>query len=202
MNKQEFLAKLRAGLHYLPQDDMEERLTFYSEMIDDRMEDGLSEEDAVSEIGNIDALISQILADVPQTKLVKENIIPKKRLKAWEIVLLVLGSPIWLSLMIAAFAVMLSLYVVLWTVLVSLWAVFVSLICCTIACIVLGFYTSFSGDILQGLAIIGAGLVCGGLSVFMFYGCKAATKGVLILTGKSVLWIKSRFIKKEENKNE
>lgn len=47
MNKQEFLVKLRKGLSGLPKEDIEERLTFYSEMIDDRMEEGLSEEEAV-----------------------------------------------------------------------------------------------------------------------------------------------------------
>ena len=47
MNKQEFLAQLRKGLSGLPKEDIDERLTFYSEMIDDRMEDGIPEETAV-----------------------------------------------------------------------------------------------------------------------------------------------------------
>ena len=46
MNKREFLASLRNGLYGLPQDDIEERLGFYAEMIDDRMEEGLTEEQA------------------------------------------------------------------------------------------------------------------------------------------------------------
>ena len=33
MNKQEFLAQLRKELTGLPKDDIDERLTFYSEMI-------------------------------------------------------------------------------------------------------------------------------------------------------------------------
>ncbi len=43
MNKQAFLTQLRKGLSGLPQEDIEERLAFYSEMIDDRIEEGLSE---------------------------------------------------------------------------------------------------------------------------------------------------------------
>ena len=35
MNKQEFLAELRKGLSGLPQDDIEERLTFYNETLED-----------------------------------------------------------------------------------------------------------------------------------------------------------------------
>ena len=48
MTKQAFLAALGERLVGLPQKDIEERLTFYSEMIDDRMEEGLSEEEAVA----------------------------------------------------------------------------------------------------------------------------------------------------------
>ena len=45
MGKQEFLEQLRKQFSSLPQADIEEQLSFYSEMIDDRMEEGLSEED-------------------------------------------------------------------------------------------------------------------------------------------------------------
>lgn len=125
MSKQEFLAQLRKGLSGLPQDDIEERLTFYSEMIEDRIEEGLSEEEAISAAGSIDEIVAQVVADIPLAKIARERIKAKRRLKAWEIVLLALGSPIWLSLGIAAVAVILSLYVSLWSVIISLWAVLV-----------------------------------------------------------------------------
>lgn len=94
MNKQEFLMRLREGLSGLPQNEIEERLTFYSEMIDDRIEEGLSEEQAIGEIGDIDEIISQIVADIPLAVLVKEKVKPSRKLRVWEIVLLILGSPI------------------------------------------------------------------------------------------------------------
>lgn len=198
MSKQEFLVRLRKGLSGLPQDDIEERLTFYSEMIEDRMEEGLSEEKAVSAVGSVDEIVAQVVADIPLTKIAKERIKPKRRLKVWEIILLAFGSPIWLSLGIAAFAVILSLYVSLWSVIISLWAVFGSLIGCAFGGIVAGIVFACSGNVLTGIAMIGAGIVCGGLSIFMFYGCKAATKGIVILTKRIAVWIKSCFIKKEE----
>ncbi len=61
-------------------------------MIDDRMEEGLSEDEAVSAVGFVDEIVAQIVADIPLTKLVKEKTKLKKRLRAWEIVLLVLGA--------------------------------------------------------------------------------------------------------------
>ena len=130
MNKQEFLKELRGRLAGLPEEDIDERLTFYGEMIEDRMEEGLSEAEAVSAIGSVDEIVTQTIADIPLAKIAKERIKPKRRLKAWEIVLLTVGSPIWFSLGIAAVSVVFALYVSLWAVIISLWAVFGSLTLC------------------------------------------------------------------------
>lgn len=198
MNKQEFLIGLRKGLSGLPEEDIEERLSFYGEMIDDRMEDGIAEEEAVCEIGTVEELVSQIIAEIPLGRLVKEKIRPKKKLRAWEIVLLALGSPIWLSLLIAVFAVILSLYAVLWSAVIVLWAAFASLAACALAGIAAGVYFATDGNVLTGIAVIGAGVACAGLSVFMFFGSKAATKGILRLTKKLAVRMKNCFIQKEE----
>ncbi len=198
MSKQEFLAQLRQGLFGLPQDDVEERLTFYSEMIEDRMEEGLSEEEAVSAVSSVDEIVAQVVADIPLAKIAKERIKPKRRLETGEIVLLALGSPIWLSLGIAAAAVILSLYVTAWSVIISLWAVFASLAACTVGGVTAGVVFAISGNGLSGVAMLAAGIVCAGLSIFMFCGCKMATRGILILTKKMAVWIKKCFIKKEE----
>ena len=197
MNKQAFLTQLRKGLSGLPQQDIEERLTFYSEMIDDRIEEGLAEYDAVREIGKVDAVVAQILADTPLTKLVKEKVKPKRTLKAWEIVLIILGSPIWLSLLIAAFAIILAAYIVVWSVVITLWSIEASFAACTLVGIVSAAVFTFQGNGLTGLAMLSTGVICAGLSVFMLYGCKAATKGIVLLTKKMALGIKSLFVGKE-----
>ena len=41
MNKQAFLSALRKGLTGLPKDDIEHSIEFYSEMLDDRIEEGI-----------------------------------------------------------------------------------------------------------------------------------------------------------------
>ena len=198
MNKQEFLAQLRVGLSGMPQDDIEERLIFYSEMIDDRTEEGLSEEEAVSQVGAVDEIVTQIVAETPLVKIAKERIRPKRKMSTGEIALLVLGSPIWLSLGIAVIAVIFSLYISLWAVIISLWAaVFGSLATCSVACISTGVVFAVGGNIASGAAMFAFGLVCAGLSIFAYYGCKAATKGILMLTKKMAIWIKNYFIKKE-----
>ena len=99
-------------------------MTFYAEMLDDRIEEGLSEEEAVAAAGAVEEIVRQTVDETPLAKIAKERVRPKRHLKAWEIVLLALGSPVWLSLGIAAAAVILAVYVSLWDVIVSLWAVF------------------------------------------------------------------------------
>ena len=200
MTKSEFLEQLRGRLNGLPQSDLEERLNFYGEMIDDRVEDGLSEEDAVAAVGSVDEIAEQIVKDTPLAKLVKEKITPKRALKSWEIVLIAVGSPIWFSLLVAAFAVMISIYVTIWSLIVSLWATGISLAVAFLGGLLGGLVFIISHDFTFGFALIGAGLVCAGLSIFMFFGCKAATKGAVILTKKIASGIKHLFVKKEDKK--
>lgn len=173
MTKLQFLFALRDRLSDLPQNDLEERLHFYSEMIEDRMEEGLSEEEAVAAVGSADEIAGQIASEIPSPKKSPA----KRRLKTWEIILLALGSPIWLSLLITVFAVVLSLYI-------SLWAIFISFAACTFSGVVVGAVFVFGSNRLAGLAMIGAGLVCAGISILLLLGCKGTTKGLLLLIKK------------------
>lgn len=198
MLKAEFLQQLRKELSSLPREDAEERLTFYSEMIDDRMEEGLTEEEAVLAAGPVGEIAEQAVADTPLSKLVREKIRPKRKPGALEIVLLVLGSPVWLSLLIAAVAVFLSLYAVLWALILTLWAVFASLTAVSLALTAAGIVTICRGELLSGLALVGAGLAAAGFAVLLFFGVRAATRGILYITKNLTLGIKKLFIGKGE----
>ena len=200
MTKHEFAEALKAKLSALPKDELEERISFYCEMIDDRTEEGLSEEEAVSAIGSVDEIAEQIISDIPLSKIVMEKVAPKRRFKVWEIVLLALGSPVWLSLAVAAVAVVFSLYVLLWSVIISLWAIFASFSGSAFGIIISGCVFIFTDFALVGLSMVGASLILAGVAVFSFFGCKAATKGIIALTKKIALGIKMLFLKKEENR--
>lgn len=202
MTKLGFLFALRDKLSGMPQSDIEERLNFYSEMIEDRIEEGLSEEEAVAEIGSVEKIAAQILGEASASKPIKQAPKSRRKFKVWEIVLLALGSPLWISLLIAALAVAISLYASLWAVIIAFWAVFGALAGTSFGIIVMGVGFAFNGKTLIGAAMIGAGIVCAGLSIFAFFGCKAATKGAVWLIKKIILSIKNRLSKKEEAQNE
>lgn len=197
MNKQEFLDNLKVALSGLPQSEIDGRLAFYAEMIDDKVEEGVPEEQAVAELGSAQDIASKILSEIPITRLIKERVKPKRRLSVWEIVLLVLGFPVWFPLLIALFAVIFSVYIAVWSIILSLWAVFVSFASSAIFGAVFGVLSIIRIDALKGILLIALGIVFSGLSILMFFACLAATKGILILTKKTALFIKSSFIKKE-----
>ena len=196
MNKQEFLADLRNRLEGAPKDEIEEQIEFYGEMIDDRIEEGMTEEQAILELGPMDDIVSCVLSEIPFAEIAKDRLRPKRSMKAWEIVLLIVGAPVWLPLLIALFAIEFSLYVSLWAVIISFWSVFVSLGACAVGLVVSSVALAWGGNDLSGLAVLGAGLACAGLCIFSFFGCDAATKGTVWLTKKVILSIKKRLLGK------
>ena len=200
MLKQEFLNALRENLSGLPQADIEERLTFYGEMIDDRMEEGLSEEQAVEAIGPVDEVVSQILEETPLSKIVKEKIRPKRRMRAWEIVLLILGFPLWFPLSVAAFVLILVFYIVLWVLVICLWAIEIAFWACALACLVGAVGLFVTKQPIPALGAIGAAMILAGLSIFLFFACKAATVGTAKLAKKIVHGIKRLFVGREKTK--
>jgi uncharacterized membrane protein len=64
---------------------------------------------------------------MPLTKLVKEKIKPSHRLKAWEIILLILGSPIWAPLLLTAIVLVIAMAVVILALLLSFYAIVLSM---------------------------------------------------------------------------
>lgn len=197
MTKAEFLEALRRKLAGLPPEEAAERLSFYNEMITDRMEDGMSEAEAVAEIGPVEDVVNQIMSEIPLSALVRQKVKPNRALKAWEIILLVLGSPVWLPLLIAAFAVAFSLYIVVWAVVVCLWAAVLCLAVGVLWCLVEVFRYQTSGNPGGALFAGGASLVCAGLAIALFFGCRAITKGVILLTKRIILGIKSKIVGRE-----
>ncbi len=197
MTKKEFLDELREKISKLPCDEVEERLSFYSEMIDDSIEDGLSEEEAVNKIGNVNDIAKQIISEVPFSKLVIEKIKRSRDFSNREIILIILCAPIWFSLLIAVGAIVFSIYVSIWAIIVSLWAVFGGLVALSPYCLVVGIINIISGNLLQGVTLIGCSAIIAGLSLLLFYAIKLLTGLTMLFTKKVILYFKNLLIKKE-----
>lgn len=176
MDKKTFLAELSKGLAGLSYEEQDKWLDFYAETIEDRMEDGLSEEKAVAAIGSVEDVIAQILQQSQPEKKEKK----KLNLEPWHLVLLIVGSPIWFSLLVAAWAVIISFYAVA----VSLMVSGVVLVLAPLILIPLGYIGVGTFTLAPGILCMGAGLVCAGLGIFWFIGTHYMTKGIIWLSKK------------------
>ena len=70
MKKNEFLDALRRRIAALPAEDIERSLDYYSEIIDDCMEDGMTEDEAVEQVGSVEQAAANILDEMPAGSLV------------------------------------------------------------------------------------------------------------------------------------
>ena len=209
MNKREFIKKLKEMLSDLPEKEINERIEFYSEMIDDRIEDGLTEEQAIKDIGTVEEVSKQIIDEIPLFKIIKhklkksknktqnQNSTKKIKRSWWEITLLAVGSPVWLSLLISFFAVIFSLYISLWAVVISLYAVDLSLLLSGLS-IIAGIVFIFTDGLSAGLIIISGGLICIGISILFFYVCSYTAKFTIFISKKLARLIKNSFVRKEQ----
>lgn len=197
MSREEFLTELQKRLSGLPQEDINERLDFYREMIEDRIEEGIAEENAVAEIGTVDSVVEQIMSETPLTKLVQEKMKPKRKLMAWEIVLLILGSPVWAPLAAAAAIVVLAVYIVIWAAVVCVYTTDLSMAAGVVSGVVSIVLFLQSRHLAGAFFAAGEGLACAGGAILLFFASVWITKSILKLSGKILLWIKSLFIGKE-----
>ena len=192
MNKTEFIEQLRNALQGLSEEDIKKSTDYYEEMIEDRIEDGIDEEEAVKGLGSIESIKEQILMDTPITKIVKEKMKPKRALRAWEIVLLIIGSPVWVPVTAALIIVALVIYLCFWIVILCLYisdiAVFFSGFSAIIAAFVQenGFST--------GMLFCGGGIALIGVAILLFFGFTEIAKGMLFVSKKIALGIKKLFV--------
>lgn len=194
MNKSEFLAALAKGLEGLPQSDIDKTLEFYSEMIDDRVEDGENEEAAVSGIGTPEDIARQVLLDTPLPRLVAAKAKPSRTLRAWEIVLLVLGAPVWVPLLFALIIVIFSIFFAIWSVIVSLYFADIMIGVSSVASLAAVGAALVSGNGVQAVFNLGGALICFGLSILMFFGMNALARLTLRLCKAIIRGIKSAFV--------
>ena len=196
MRKAEFLEKLKECLQGLPKEDLEERIAFYDELIDDRLEEGESEEAVIASLGSPEAIASEIVKDTPLVRLAKEKFAPKRKLSALEIILLILGFPLWFPLLLTAITLCLIGYSLLWVFVLVLYAVEGSLIASF-----LGGLVAFGATIAQGavdIVPLGVGLAAAGAAVLFFFVCVVATKGTWKLAQNIVHRIKLLFVKGDQ----
>ena len=194
MNKAEFMDALRRALSQLPPEELDKQLAYYEELFADMQEDGLSEQEAAAKLGDPSQVAQELLMELPLGTLVKTRVKSAGGVSALNVVLLVLGFPLWFPLLLAFGAVLLAVLISLWAVVLSFGVVVLALGLSATALLFAVFFSFFSAS---PLLLIGASLVAGGLCVLGALVLRPLCRGMAKLCAWLFRQIKSLFIKKE-----
>ena len=209
MTKEQFLSELQNRLSFLPSSEVAPFISYYREMIEDRMEEGMSETDAVAGLGDIGRIVEVIQYEMPVTSLVVSSVREKtseakakaeSRWPAWGkglvIALLIIGSPIWVSLLVAGLGLLVGLLAAKLAIIVAVAAVVLAMAVGSVAALVIGCANLFSQPA-AGIALIGAGLLGVGLTILAYLLAVIIIKGIIQLIKLLFHWLKGLFVKKE-----
>ena len=197
MTKADFLQLLERALSQLSEEERRANLEYYSELLDDMLEEGMTEAEATAKLGSPAAIAESILQEMPLSKLVSTRMKPKSGWTPLAIILAVVGSPVWVPLLLAGVAVVAALFVSIWALAAVAVVVVLALALAVIAVPVLAVRTAVL-KLPLGLLLLGGGLVLLGLCVLgglmAVELCKLLAQLTVLLARK----IKGLFIRKEE----
>lgn len=200
MKKSEFLNKLREELKGYPRDPVEDSIQYYSEMIDDRMEDGMSEEEAVSKVGDPVAIAKQIKYNMPLKNVIKEKVAAKKvenkgkDINIGLIIVLILGAPLWIPLTITILSLVGTFFILLWVFDFVMYVLALVSAVSIIGALVGAAITAFTTGMGTALVFVGSGIAAAGLAILLTIGGVAFAKAIIALTASFARSIKRIII--------
>ena len=183
MTRDEFLGRLGELLACLSEDQVEETKQFYAEAIADRMEDGMSEEEAVAAMGTPGEVAEATLDDLPAVPRAIAKTRRRSTALLW--VLTIVGSPVWVPLLLAFAAVAVTVYVCIWVLALCVWVIAACLGAVGVTNLALMTVGFKLGLIPYALATLGCGIALLGAALLVGAGAWAVSKQIARL---SALW--------------
>jgi len=195
VNKIDFLLQLKDALNkaHVPQSEVHDAAQFYAECVDERIEEGATEAEAVEGLGSIDSIVEGIVADLPQAfrgigRLDSGN-------KALKVILLLLTFPVWGSVLVFLALVAASLVVVLWSLLAAMAAFWIACIAAGLAGIASLVHGVANGAGQAGALGFGIGIALSGLAVVLLPLMVYVCRWLVFATVRFSLWVSKPFMK-------
>lgn len=200
MTKQEYLDALRAELSELPPDEARRACAFYEEMIEDRMEAGEDEATAVAAMEPPAEAAARIMDEMPPVPRALARARGRRRggcgtAALWTAV--IVGSPLWLSVLVAVLAFVLCGVVVLCLPFVIAWVLSVAFLACMPVALFAAGCAVAAGTGTVALADVAAGLGMGGAGLLMLLAALFVTRVFVRLLVRFVRWVASPFMRTE-----
>lgn len=205
MTKLEFLDALQARLASLPENEVYRLLGYYAEMIDDRVESGMSEEEAVEALGSMDSIIESIINDMSIPKLMRARVKESSHRvgnKVLWIILVILTFPFWFPAVMACFGAVFSVFMAIWGVIIGLFVAIGALAVSGVGCIIGGLFFLFTKPLPVALFALGVGCILSGVTIFMIKPIKHIAKWLGKGISSLVRKIKALLFKKRRVNSE
>lgn len=169
MNKTEFLERIKVKISHLPYGEMRRHLDYYDEMLDDLVEEGLGEEEAVATLESPEVIAEQILEEASPLKAAPDPVVegdtaPQKSYRYR------LG---FLPLVILLLLVTICMHIVA-----------VCFICCAVGFTVVCVWAAVKEGLNPALVMGGSALITLGLFFFLLPACRALRRAF----GRSMRW--------------
>lgn len=194
MNKYEFLAEVRRGLGGMKKADIDRSLEYYREMIEDRVEDGLTEEEAVAALGPVEKVIADILSgaetsESEDTPTPVSSFTGEKDKKE--------GNGLLAALLVVCRVLYVICEVCLWITAVSVMVAGISVCATAVGMLFTGIVQMVTSGFASGLVYIGGAAAGAGIGIFTIVGAVWAFRGIRALSR-----VANRLLGKREEKEE
>lgn len=173
MTKKEFVDILNKQLKYLPLKERQKTLTYYEEIFEDYEEEGLSEEEVALKLGSPIVIANEILDET--------HISGRKPMSVLMIILLVLGFPLWGSLVATAAILLLTVYILIWIPVVILGSFSIAFLAAGVVGIIGVPFVMMEG-LGIGVVQLGMAILCVGLCIPSTIACINVTKHLVKAT--------------------
>lgn len=198
LNKAEFLDDLKCKLSSLPKEEREKTVNYYTEMIDDRIESGMGEEEAVAQMESTQTIAERLIPEESKNKTTSEKVfdfIDKFFTKHGYLVvlaILILSFPLW-SPIVVGVLIFVGLFFAFLFAMIALGAI------CTV--VALGIAISFiTQSLLSALSALGVSMIFAGVTMLITIGTFKLIRQISDFCKRSYKGIKERSEKRRNSK--
>lgn len=191
MTKSTFIDTLRGLLESLNEDECNKFISYYEEIIEDYKESGLTEEEVIKKIGSPQSIAKNILSEEDSINI---NI-PSFNSKILNIILLILGFPLWGSLLLTVVLLILSAYIIIWCIPFTTGVSSIALLTAALFSIV-GSPFMMADVLTVGIVQLGLGIASVGISILLGFITIYLSKKFIVITKQLTFKVFKSFNKK------
>ncbi len=167
MTKREFFDALTARMKSLPKEEQNRVIRYYNEVLEDYMEDGMTESEAVAQLEDVDTIAKRILLEYAMESHNKAPVEAnpvykaekyKKQGNVLMVVLALITIPFWGSILVSLLGAVFAIAAALFCIPISLGAA-------AIGCMAMTPVLIFTGQVGKGFFVLAAGLICVALTM-------------------------------------